>query len=76
MEDTVAPKSKPGILLLIAATVLLVLRAFLHYAVAMRKTGDLSYALSYSAARTVSPQRSSQVCSAFQRKVGHRDALL
>ena len=53
MEDTLGSKSKPGIVLLIAAVALFALRAFLHYAIAMKKSGNPSYALGYSASRAI-----------------------
>lgn len=53
MESASESNSKPGVLLLVVAVLLLSLRALLHYAAAMRKSGNLSYALGYSAARAV-----------------------
>ena len=53
MEDQVTPKSKPGLVLILSAFALLALSAFLFYALAMRKSGNPSYALGYSIARAV-----------------------
>src|SRR4051812_2823472 len=51
MEDVVAPNSKPSVLLLTTAVLLLALRAFLYYALAMQKSGNVCYALGYSIAQ-------------------------